>query len=153
LDLRVDDVMNRKVITIDVGLSIKYAAKMMSYLRISSLVVLTNEKVVGILTERDIVSRVVAKGQDPEKVLVNDIMSQPVIIGRPMVPLENAVLFMIKQNIKKLPIMGGDNNEKLIGILSLTDVARLHPMIFEKLKEMAQNGSAPLKEEVGYYVR
>jgi len=145
--------MNRKVITIEAGLSVKYAARMMSYLRISSLVVLSNEKVVGILTERDIVSRVVAKGQDPEKVLVNDVMSQPVIIGRPMVPLESAVLFMIKQNIKKLPIMGGDNNEKLIGILSLTDVARLHPMIFDKLKEMAQNGSPALKEEVGYYVR
>ena len=154
MEIRVEDVMNKKVVTIESDYSAKYAAKVMSSLRISSLVVKAGTTVVGILTERDLVSRVVAKGLDPEKVLICDVMSQPVVIVSPNIPLEKAVLVMLTRHIKKLPVMAGKNKERLVGILSLTDIAKLHPSIYARMKELDQAlAPEPISEEVDFYIR
>ena len=151
--LRVDDVMQKKVHTIDSELSTKYTAKMMDYLRISSLVVLSNGRIVGILTERDLVSNVVARACNSEKLYVKDVMSSPVITCRPNTLLENAVQSMLQNKIKKLPVMAGKNDEDLVGILSLTDIARLHPALYSKVLEY-QNITQPLDhEKVGTYIQ
>jgi len=152
MDLRVEDVMVRKVVTVESEFNVKYAARMMSYLGISSLVVLSKGKVVGILTERDVVGRVVAKGLDPEKVFVNDVMSNPVVVVKPNIPLENAVKVMLMRSIKKLPVLGGANGEELVGMLSLTDVTKLHPTIYANMKALEQMGPFPVKEKVDFYI-
>jgi len=153
VDLCVEHVMNKNVVTIESDHTAKYAAKMMSYYRISSLVVTSKGRLAGILTERDVVSRVVARGLNAEKVLVNDIMSLPVITTKPTFPLEMAVAVMLKQNIKKLPVLGGRNNEDVVGIVSLTDVAKLHPLIYARMKEQIQMAPESVGEEVDFYVR
>jgi CBS domain-containing protein len=152
LDLRVEDVMRKEVVTIESDFSARYAARLMSSMHISSLVVLSNGKIAGILTERDLVERIVARGRDPDSVPVSDVMSQPVIIVGPNIPLEKAVMVMLKQNIKKLPVMGGSDKQELVGMLSLTDIAKLHPAIYARIKEFEQMETAPLKEEVDFYI-
>ena len=154
LSLLVEDIMARDVITIEDDFSVKYGARMMSLYKISSLVVLSGDKVVGILTERDITSRVVAKGLDPEKVLVKDAMSYPVLVVNPTTSLEEAVKMMFQKRIKKLPVMNDkEKASELLGILSITDVARIQPKMFESLREIVQFETMTTEIESNYYVR
>jgi CBS domain-containing protein len=152
MSLRIDDVMIKKVHTIEADFSTRYAARMMDYLRVSSLVVLHEGRVVGILTERDLVSNIVAKACHPEKVFVKDIMSFPVITAKPNMPLESAIKYMLMNGIKKLPVVAGENDQDLVGILSITDIARLHPVLYSKLMEYQYIAQPHENERVGNYI-
>ena len=145
--------MIKKVHTIDSGFSTRYAARMMDYLRVSSLVVISEGKVVGIVTERDLVSNIVAKACNPEKILVKDVMSSPVITTRPNSQLEGAIRYMLINGIKKLPVLAGENDQELVGILSLTDVARLHPMIYARLLEYQDDAQPQVSERARQYIQ
>ena len=152
MSLVVEDVMAKEVVTVNSEYSVKYAAKMMSYFKISSLIVLNGPNIDGILTERDVLTRVVAKGLNPERTMVRDIMTRPVMVVSPTTPLLDAVKTMVDRHIKKLPVVHGDDDSpNLMGILSLTDVARLHPMLMDALKSMAEIPEESV--EAGYYVR
>lgn len=137
MSLYVQDVMVEDVVTIEPDYTVKYAAKIMTYFNISSLVVHSKDEIVGILTERDMVKSIVAMGQDPDKVIVGDIMSKQVIVVSPMSLLEDAIDIMFKNRIKKLPVViKEENRSRLIGMLSITDVARLQPQMIENRKEL-----------------
>lgn len=137
--LTVNDVMTPQVITTRDDQTIKNAARVMANHGISSLIVFSADGLKGILTEKDIVTRVVCAGLDPDDVCVGEVMSEPVIVITPDTPLEKAVELMLKQKIKKLPVMEklGDAYQ-LSGILSLIDVARVQPDLINSLKEMVQ---------------
>jgi len=153
LSIAVEDVMAKEVVTVNAEYSVKYAAKMMSYFGISSLLVLNGNDIDGILTERDVLTRIVAKGMNAEKVMVQDIMTRPVMVVRPTTPLIDAVKMMIEKKIKKLPVVDEvSNRSKLMGILSLTDVARLQPLLMETLKSMAEIPPTQPEQLVGFYV-
>ena len=149
--LTVNDVMTERVITTDVDESVKNAARAMAKFGISSLLVFSEEGLKGILTERDIITRIVCAGLDPSVVPVCDVMSEPVIVVGPDTPLEDAVELMLVNQIKKLPILeqkGKTYNVK--GILSLIDVARLHPDLVHAMQEMVEvDMEGP---EAGFYV-
>jgi len=154
MSICVKDVMVRDVVTVDSEYSVKYAARIMSYFNIGSLIALTEGNVVGILSERDVMTRVVAKGLDPEKVMVSDAMSKPVIVTGPTMPLEDAVKLMFKRKIKKLPVVVKEKKQsKLIGLLSITDVARLQPQMLETIRDLSSMGSQNPEEMVDFYVR
>lgn len=137
--LTVDDVMTPQVVTTRDDQTIKNAARVMANHGISSLVVLSSDGLRGILTEKDIVTRVVCMGLDPEAITVSEIMSEPVIVITPETPLEKAVEIMLEHRIKKLPVMeSADDCLKLVGIVSLIDVAAVHPELIKGLKEMVQ---------------
>ena len=153
MSLCVQEVMVRDVVTIDADYSVKYAARMMNYFGISSLIVLSKGEIVGILTERDVLTRVVAPGRDPEKVMAREVMSKPVIVVSPTMPLEDAVKIMFQRRIKKLPVVRKEKKgSRLVGMLSLTDVARLQPQMMETMRELLPM-AAQASEEVGFYVR
>lgn len=134
VSLKVEDVMIRDVVTIDANSTVREAANVMSKMGIGCLIVIRRNKAVGILTERDVLKRVVAEVKDAEKTLVNDVMSSPLITVKPHVDLEEAVRLMFSMNIKRLPVVDG---ERLLGIVSLTDIARCHPHIMKLLKQYA----------------
>ena len=152
MSIKVEDVMRSSVVTIEGESSARQAAKMMDFRGVSSLVVMSRKKISGIVTERDLCTRVMAKGRDAEKVKVMEIMSQPVIIVRPDTPLENAVQVMLMQGIKKLPVLGGEFGEELVGILSLTDVAMLYPAIYATMKQLQEIQPLPLEKGVDFYI-
>ncbi len=149
--LTVNDVMTERVITTDVDESVKNAAREMAKFGISSLLVFSEEGLKGILTERDIITRVVCAGLDPTEVPVCDVMSEPVIVVGPDTPLEEAVELMLVNQIKKLPILT-QNEEKytVLGILSLMDVARIHPDIVNTMRAMIEVDM--VSPEAGFYV-
>ncbi len=154
MELCVEDIMSRDVITVETSLTIKNAARSMAKFGVSGLVVLHEGNLVGILTERDILMRVVTSGINPESVRVRDIMSEPVIVVSPAMPLEKAVNIMFHEKIKKLPVV--DRNEehsKLVGILSLTDVARLQPKLLESIKCIAEMNEMTLEASADFYIR
>lgn len=134
VSLKVEHVMIPDVVTIDANSTVREAANVMSKMGIGCLIVIRRNKAVGILTGRDVLKRVVAEVKDAEKTLVNDVMSSPLITVKPHVDLEEAVRLMFSMNIKRLPVVDG---ERLLGIVSLTDIARCHPHIMKLLKQYA----------------
>ena len=152
MTLCVQDVMVRDVITLDAKQNAKNAARIMTKFGISGVIVQNEINIVGILTERDILTRVVASGQNPESIVVKDIMTEPVIVVSPLMPLEKAVGIMFQEKIKKLPVVEKDEDRvQLVGILSLTDIARLHPQLLEGIRALAQMNE--LEAEADFYVR
>jgi CBS domain-containing protein len=146
--------MVRKVLTIDIKQSATNAARLMSKFGVSSLIVSSEEDIVGIVTERDILTRVVASGQDASLVEIEEIMSEPVIVVNPDVPLEEAVKIMFRERIKKLPVMSKEESKlKLIGIVSITDIARIQPKLIESMRSLMDQADMALGEHVNFYIR
>jgi CBS domain-containing protein len=152
MSIKVEDVMKSNVITVDPKYSARKAARLMDYKSVSCLVVTKNKKIEGIITEKDLCSRVLAKGVNSEKVVVSDIMTRPVVIVRPDSPLENAVQVMLTQGIKKLPVMGGEFGDDLVGILSLTDIAMLYPGVYATMKQLQDSQPIPIAKDVDFYI-
>lgn len=144
--------MVRDVVTLDAKQNAKNAARIMTKFGISGVIVQNKKDIVGILTERDILTRVVASGQNPEDIVVKDIMTEPVIVVSPLMPLGKAVSIMFQEKIKKLPVVAKDEDRvQLVGILSLTDIARLHPQLLEGIRALSQMNE--LEAEADFYVR
>lgn len=153
MSLCVRDVMAWRVQLIQATDSAKNSARMMNKFSVSSLVVLSEDGIVGIVTERDLLTRVVASGQNPDEVTVREIMSEPIIVTSPDTPLEQAIQLMLMEKIRKLPVMEEDGDKvRLVGILSMTDVARIHPNLMENLKHLTGEEHRTM-DELGFYIR
>jgi len=136
MGLYIEDVVVRKVITVTSETKVKAATEVMNRLSASSLVVLSGKMVDGIVTTRDVVYRVVAKGLDPNEVRVSDIASRPVVMLRPETPLGEAIKIMIQRKIKKIPLITGEEDSaRLVGLVSLSDIVEYHSEIFSSLWE------------------
>lgn len=148
--LKVEDIMIRNVITVNADITVKEAVKIMNKNEIGSLVVIKEKRLVGILTERDILKRVLAESKNPEKTKVSQIMSTPVIAASPQTDLEEAAKLMFEKNVKKLPVV---SEEKLVGLVTLTDLARFQPEIIRLLKRVIdENTPKRMKKVVDYYI-
>ncbi len=153
MSLSVKDVMIKQVLTIDAAQTAKNAARLMNKFGVSSLIVSSHDDIVGILTERDILVRVVSSGQDPATVTIGEIMSEPIIIVKPETPLDEAIKIMFRERIKKLPVMCREEERmKLVGILSITDVARLQPRLIEDIKALIDHAGMDTAE-INFYIR
>ena len=126
MSLKLEDVMVRNVVSVKGTMTIENAVKLMNDHRIGSLVVVENGKPAGIVTERDMLTRVLLASKDPKKTKVGKVMSQPLIVGTTQMKLEEAVRLMIEHKIKKLPVTKDGN---LVGLMTLTDVLHLQPQL------------------------
>ena len=136
MNICVEDVLIRKGITVDMDTSVKDATELMDRSSISCLVVISKNRIKGILTTRDVISRVIARGHDPSQMTVGEVMTHPLIAVREDTPLEEAVKIMFQNKIKKLPIVLGEGDDLvLVGLLSLTDIVENHTEIFADLWE------------------
>jgi CBS domain-containing protein len=95
------------------------ALKVMAEKEIGSLVVLENEKMVGIVSERDYARKVILKGKASKETSVREIMTTDVIHTSPDVKVRKCLSVMTKYHFRHIPVMEGD---KLVGILSIEDV-------------------------------
>jgi CBS domain-containing protein len=103
--------------------TVREAASVMRSARVGAVVVLdAKEHLAGILSERDIMTKVVAEDKDPAKTAVGDVMVSPVITVTEGESLENALRFMAKRHIRHLPVVNGDGAP--IAILSIRDLLR-----------------------------
>lgn len=149
--LKVEDVMVKEVITIDEDSTVKDAADVMNKFEIGCVIAVRKGKAMGILTERDLLKRVVAEGIDAAKTKVKDIMTSPLIVAEPNMDLSEAVKLMFKMKIKKLPVVDG---KRLVGLISLTDIARFQPQMISILKQLAAKQAAPksIRKVIDRYV-
>jgi CBS domain-containing protein len=151
LSLKVEDVMVRDVITIDENSTVREAADVMNKFEIGCLIAVKKGKAVGIITERDLLKRVVAEARDVNKTKVKAVMSSPLVVVEPSMDLEEAVKLMFQMKIKKLPVV---EEKRLVGLVSLTDIARFQPQMIKILKQLAMRQAAPksMKKFLDYYV-
>jgi len=151
LSLKVEDVMVREVITIDENSTVKEAAEVMNKFEIGCLIAVRKGKAIGMITERDLLKRVVAEARDATETEVKDVMSSPLVVVEPSVELEEAVKLMFQMKIKKLPVVDG---KRLVGLITLTDIARFQPQMIKLLKQLAKRQAAPksMKKVIDYYV-
>jgi len=118
----VKDIMVKEIVTVDPATRIRDAVELMNKNEIGCLVVMKKGKPIGIMTERDVLKKIVCGCKDPEQTRVSEIMSKPLIVGKVDMDWLEAVKLMLNQNIKKLPILDG---ERLVGLVTLTDIARM----------------------------
>lgn len=117
----VKDIMKNNVISIDSSMTVKDAAEMMDSSKIGGLVVMENNIAAGMVTERDIVRRIVAKNKSHTTKL-SEVMSTPIItIGPDETVWELAQLMKVKK-IHRVPVTSGT---RLIGIVTTTDLTRV----------------------------
>jgi len=128
--MQVKDVMNTEVKTVGTNSTVQEAAEIMKKFRIGSLIVIEKEKMSGIITERDIMDKVVAEAADSSKVKVKDIMTTDVIMVSPERDLGEAAEIMVEKKIKKLPVL---ENKKLVGIVTAYDVCAAEPKMMEQI--------------------
>jgi len=126
-ELIVREAMKANPVTIDPNTSVYKAAEIMKKYKIGSCIVLKG-KPIGIITERDILQKVVTTDRKPSTVPVKEIMSSPIIVINPYVSLEEAMKTMSRCNIRRLPVI--DDN-KLIGLISQKDISRISPLLHE----------------------
>lgn len=150
MSLKIEDAMVKEVITIDEKSTIKEAADVMNRFEIGCLIATRNGKAVGILTERDLLKRVVSQTKNPRKTKVETVMSKPLIVVEPDMDLEEAAKLMFKLKIKKLPVV---ESGRLVGLVTLTDLARFQPQMIRILKKLSkQMAPKRMKKVVDYYV-
>jgi len=129
----VRDVMTKAVKTVRIDSNVREAVQKMNKFDIGSIVVVDNRKPVGIITERDILRRIVEQSIDPSIVKVREIMSQPIVTVDSDTSIEEAARLMAKKQIKKLPVV---ENDRLVGIITSMDIMRAAPMLFSLLEEL-----------------
>jgi CBS domain-containing protein len=101
--------------------SVVQAARMMANENVGSLPVVHGAGLVGMVTDRDLVVQVLAKGLDPAKVTVAEVASENPVVAEPEESLDSALQRMAKEQVRRLPVVEGG---QLVGILAQADVAR-----------------------------
>jgi CBS domain-containing protein len=149
--------MVKDVVTIQSDQTILNAANIMNENKIGCLVVLENGRAVGIVTERDLLERVIAVSADPVKTTVRQVMSKPLVTVEPETMLEEAVEIMFQHKIKKLPVMErGDTDSRLVGLVTLTDIARIHPALMKTMRKLFEESSEPppknIEKVMNFYI-
>jgi CBS domain-containing protein len=123
---QIEEIMNKEVATAKPDDHLVDAAKTMLERKIGCVVVVEREKVVGIVTESDLI-RCAASGLDPNRKLVKDVMNSPPVTCTPEAPVEEAYAHMRKNNIRHLPIVG--ENGALVGIVTMKDLISFGKLI------------------------
>ena len=117
----VEDIMKKNVITIDEAESIQDAAQMMTDANVGCVIVTRKDNPVGIITERDFVTKVAAEGR-PLFTEVSEVMSAPLIVVDPEETVWDAAEIMRVKGIHKLPVQEGT---KIVGIVTTTDFVKI----------------------------
>lgn len=137
--LCVADAMTKKPIRIPKNITVRECARIMRDKDIGSVLVVEDEELLGIITEEDIVERVVAEGTDPETTSVADVMTEELITVQPQKDIVDALALMRDHDVRHLPVLAEGG---LVGFLTVKDVLKIEPQLFEILLD-----SIDLREE------
>lgn len=118
---RIDEIMTRNVVTVPTSATVLDAAQLMRDRAIGDVVVTDGDKLCGIVTDRDIVTRVVADDRPPARTAIGDICSKDPVAVRPDQDFSEAVSLMRSHDIRRLPVV--DDGGRPVGILTLGDLA------------------------------
>jgi len=141
----IGEIMTKDVLTIGPESSVMKAAKLMASRSVGSIVVVKKGKPVGILTERDLLMKVISTDLKPSRVPVKKVMSSPVITTTPDTDLVEAVRLMARHHIRRLPVVDGG---KLVGIVTTRDIMRISPELLEVNMTQPVAGGERIEESV-----
>ncbi len=119
--MKIAEAMHRQADWASADTPVSEVAKMMDKDDIGAVPVGKDDKLVGMITDRDIALRVVAEGRDPSKTRAEDVMTKGIIFCRTAESVEDAIHLMDQRKIRRLPVI--DDNKRLVGMLSLGDVS------------------------------
>jgi len=120
----VGELMEKRVFSVELNTNVLDCVRAMGKRKVSCAVIVTEEGgAAGIVTERDLVTKVIADALDPARVLVRDIMSTPLITIGPDAKMSDAAELMSEYMIRRLIVVGPDGN--LVGIRTAGDLARV----------------------------
>lgn len=119
---KITEVMSSNPCAIEADKPVSYAAKMMKQEDVGLAPIVEGDRLVGTLTDRDIVTRVVAEGKDPESVTVREVASTDLVTVDPQQDLDEALQLMARNQVRRLPVVEEDG--RLVGVVAQADVAR-----------------------------
>lgn len=142
----VKDVMTSPVVTINGDEPVSKVAQLMTRHRIGCVIVTAeNDKPIGIITERDLAERVVAKNVQPSRVIAKEIMSAPLVTISSEKTISDAARRMSLRGIRRLAVM---HRGALAGIISSKDVLAVTPELIEIIQERARIENQNLASEI-----
>lgn len=118
----VSDILSRKgrsVVSVETNHTVMDAVRLMNTHRIGAVVVIDKETVVGIFTERDLLTRIVGKGLSPDQTRIGEVMSTPIAYCSPETEIAECGRAMTQKRIRHLPVI---DNGRLSGLVSVGDV-------------------------------
>ena len=118
----IKEVMTRDVRACEPKATVADAAKVMAQEDVGPVPIVEDGRLVGIVTDRDIVVRVVAEGRDPNATTVKEIASTELVTVSPDDDLDEALHLLAERQVRRLPVVEGD---RLVGIVAQADIARL----------------------------
>ena len=132
----VKDIMAKKVISIEHDKTVLDVCNKFKECRLGSLVVIKSGVIVGIITERDVIERVVVEQKNPKKTRVEAVMSKNIITIHASAKIEQAAELMRKHKIKKLPVI---SNNEFVGIITVTDLANIMPSVTKMITDESKS--------------
>ncbi|MEM4282514.1 MAG: CBS domain-containing protein [Candidatus Woesearchaeota archaeon] len=147
---KVCDAMTEQPVTISPDATLQQCALLMSKEHVGALLVKEGEKIVGILTERDIVRKAVAKNVSPSSKKARDIMETALKTISPEKDILEALKIMRDYNIRHLPVI---DRGKFLGVITLKDILKIHPELFEIMVEKIEIREAERKLAIKGKVR
>lgn len=147
--IKVGDAMTKEPVVVSPEVSVKDCAKKMLKEKVGGVIVKKDNILLGIVTEKDIVEKAVAKARNPEKIKVKNIMAKKMVTIEPSKDLYDALIKMRDKNVRRLPVV---TNKKLIGLLTEKDVLKIEPQLFDLLTEKFRLREESLKPIKGRYV-
>jgi CBS domain-containing protein len=120
--MKVSEIMSRSVEMVDPNTSVREAARRMRDEDIGALPVGDNDRLIGMITDRDIAVRVVAEGRDPDNATVREAMSEGIYYCSEDSSVEDAARTMAEHQVHRLPIV--DQDKRMVGIVATADIAR-----------------------------
>lgn len=129
---KVYDCMTTKPISVSPDASLQQCSKVMAKNHVGALVIKDDHQSKGLITEQDIVRKVIAKGINPLTKRVRDFMEIKLLTVSPNDDIYEALIKMRDHNIRHLPVV---DNGKMVGLLTLKDILKIEPQLFELLVE------------------
>jgi len=143
--ISVREAMETDVLKADVNTTVARAAKVMAQRGVGSIIIVQGDKPYGILTERDLLMKVVAEDLKPSTIRVGKIMSKPLITTTPETDIVDAARLMAKNKIRRLPVM---KKGKLVGVLSASDITAISPELTELVEVPNEPPAGKIEESV-----
>ena len=134
-EIRIRDIMSTNPVMINKKASVLDATKEMKSERVGSIIIVEDGKPIGVLTESDILRKIVAEEKDPSKISVEEVMSKPPITISPDATIEEAVRLMGKHKIRRLPVV---DKGKLVGMVTEKDIMQSSPLLLDIIEEWAE---------------
>jgi CBS domain-containing protein len=135
-DYKVEEFMQKDIVQVTPDTSVHKCAEVMAAEHVDSAIVAEDKSLMGIVTEKDLSMKVVAKGLNAEELTSKDIMTTELVTIEPQKSLYEAMLLLNKKKIKHLPVV---ENNVIVGIITAMDILKVQPSYMEILATKIEN--------------